>query len=338
MNVLILGMGGVGIIAAYGLEYGGKSTVTSIVRSNYVTLKQKGYKLSSVDYGIIENYKPANMVSSVEEAVSYGPFQFIVVTTKNIPEICKIEDLIEKVVEPKLTTIVLIQNGIGIEKPLLKKFSQNVVLSGVSMISSTLYNGEVNHEGLDSLGIGYFKNLQLEDLFQEITARSFIDLYNNGKNYCFYQEDVNYGRWKKLVYNASLNATCALTNCDVGRLELFGVTESVIRPAMKEIIEIAKSEGVFLPDGIDDDMIRCDEKNWYLPSMGVDLRKGNLMELETILGNCLQIARSHKVQTITLKILYSLLKSIQLRLMEEKNLLKLPKERPIPGEEAFKYF
>lgn len=104
-------------------------------------------------------------------------------------------------------------------KNLFEEIFQNVVLSGVSLISSTLYNGEVNHEGQDSLEIGYFKNLQLEDLSQEITARSFINLYNNGKNYCFYQEDVNYGRWRKLVYNTFLNATCALTNCDLGRLQ-----------------------------------------------------------------------------------------------------------------------
>lgn len=82
---------------------------------------------------------------------------------------------------------------------------------------------------------------------------------------------------------------------------------------MKEIIEIAKSESLFLSDGIDDDMIRCDGKKWYLSSMSVDLRKGKLTELETILGSCFQIARSHRVQTTTLQILYSLFRSIQLR-------------------------
>lgn len=51
---------------------------------------------------------------------------YVVVSTKNIPEITRIENLIAPVVSPE-TSIVLIQNGLGIELPFLKKFPKNVI-------------------------------------------------------------------------------------------------------------------------------------------------------------------------------------------------------------------
>ena len=63
--------------------------------------------------------------------------------------------------------------------------------------------------------------------------------------------------------------------------------------------------------------------------MGVDVQKGNPIELEVILGNLLTVARELKVETPTLDILYELLKVVQFRLKEKQGLITLPEERPI---------
>lgn len=76
----------------------------------------------------------------------FGPFIFIVVTTKNLPDIHKVEDIIAPTVT-KNSVIVLIQNGIGIEGACIKRFPSSIVMSGVSMILSTNNRGKIDHVG-----------------------------------------------------------------------------------------------------------------------------------------------------------------------------------------------
>lgn len=316
-------------MAAYALELNAQCKVTVVVRSDYDTVTEKGFKITSVDYGEIESFKPSHVVASVEAASSHGPYDFIVVSTKNIPDVSKVEDLVAPVVTSGVSTIVLLQNGIEIGAPVMARFPENVVLSGVSMISSTNYGGVIDHEGTDFLKVGYFPNKNLSSDRQEEAAKHFVQLYHNGKNECVYDEDVKFTRWRKLVYNATLNSVCALTNLDVGRLELFGGVDSIIRDAMKEVLAVAKSDGVNLPEEVMEFMIHSDDGVYYSPSMLVDLRKGNFIELEVIVGNAVRIAQRNAVATPVLSLVYNLLSLVQNRTKEAKGLVSVPKKRPV---------
>lgn len=322
-------------MAAYALDYGKKAKVTTVVRSDYDAVKQNGYKIKSVDYGDIESYTPSNVVKSLDEAATYGPFDYVVVSTKNTPDIFKVEELVAPVVTPELTAVVLLQNGIDIGAPVIAKYPRNVVLSGVSMISSTNYGGGViDHEGHDMLQVGYFENGNLPLEVQEKSAKAFVDLYHNGHNDCVYDANVKYTRWRKLVYNATLNPICTLTNVDVGRLELFGGVDSIVRAAMKEVYAIARSDGVELDEKIADAMIRSDDGVYYSPSMLVDIRKGNYVELEVISGNPVRIAQRNGVEAPILTMIYNLLHVVQMRTKEAKGAITVPEKRPMPGDPA----
>ncbi|ODV97379.1 hypothetical protein PACTADRAFT_49102 [Pachysolen tannophilus NRRL Y-2460] len=328
-KVLLIGSGGVGTIASYVLESNGKAEVTSVIRSDYQLVLDSGYQIKSIDYGEINNFRPSHIVNNVLDSIKYGPFDYVVVTTKNQPDIFSIEELIAPVIIKEKTTIVLIQNGFGIEKTIIEKFPGTIVLSGVQMISSTLYDGIIDQPGPDSMSIGIFNNNISTKNDQYLIAQNFISLYSNEKNNCYYDENVKYTRWRKLVYNATLNSTCALTDLDVGRVELFGGVDTLIKPAMKEVLAIAKSDGVELPESIMEFMIRSDDGVWYSPSMLVDLRKGNFIESVVILGNALDVAKENGISAPTLTVLYNLLQLIQARTKERKGLIKLPIQRPI---------
>lgn len=330
-SVLIIGSGGVGTMAAYALDSSKKAKVTVVIRSDYDVVMEKGFLITSVDYGNIESYKPTHVVKSVEDAAEFGPFDYVVVTTKNTPDIFTVEDLIAQVVTPKKTAVVLLQNGIEIGASVIARFPENPVLSGVSMISSTNYSGVIDHEGHDFVKVGYFNNPALTEAFQKEAATAFVDLYHNGKNECVYDEDVKFTRWRKLVYNATLNSVCTLTGVDVGRLELFGGVDSIVRSAMLEVLAIAKSDGVDLPEDIMEFMIRSDDGVYYSPSMLVDIRKGNYIELEVICGNAVRIAQKNGVAAPILTLVYDLLKVLQKRTMESKGFISVPKERPVGG-------
>ncbi|PVH14102.1 uncharacterized protein CXQ87_002226 [Candidozyma duobushaemuli] len=280
MRCVVVGSGGVGSMAAYALSL--NSETTAIVRSDYDQVSKHGFSIDSVDYGTIESFKPQHIARSIEDATQLGKYDYIVV-----------EELIEPLVSAE-SIIVLVQNGIDIGAPFVEKYPKNVVLSGVSMISSTNYSGKITHVGHDELMVGIFQNPALEDKPQEMAAKTFVDLYKNDKNDCVFDENVKLTRWRKLVYNATLNTVCTLTGVDVGRLELFGGMD-LVRKAMREVLNVAKSDGVDLPEDIMEFMIRSDDGNYYEPSMLVDIRKGNYIELEVILGNAVRIAERNGV-------------------------------------------
>lgn len=58
-RVLIVGTGGVGTMAAYALETGGKAQVTAVMRSNYEAVEKHGISIDSIEHGRdIKGWKP----------------------------------------------------------------------------------------------------------------------------------------------------------------------------------------------------------------------------------------------------------------------------------------
>lgn len=143
-------------------------------------------------------------VPDVEED-KLPPFDYIVCSTKNIPDIPPtLVDIIAPAVTPGHTVIVLIQNGLNIEKPIFATFPQNIVLSGVSMIGSNeTSHGFIQQDDDDELIISAFENPNLEPDVQAAAAEDFVRMYSAaGKTKCYHDPNVGFVRWRKLVYNA----------------------------------------------------------------------------------------------------------------------------------------
>lgn len=185
---------------------------------------------------------------------------------------------------PGKTTIVLIQNGLNIQKPFLDKYPNNICLSGVSLIGShETAPAVIEHEESDRLIIGAFRNANLTIEKEDAKAREFIKIYSDGgKTDCSFTSDVPFHRWQKLVYNACLNPICAITGLDTGRIRLADDTvETLLRPAMKELVAAAKAAGVILPSGIETWTINVDPLTMYFrPSMQEDVQKVELSPLK----------------------------------------------------------
>lgn len=220
------------------------------------------------------------MVSSIPDvtAQGQGPFKFIVCTTKNYPDVSPtLAELIAPAVTPGYSVIVLVQNGLNIERPLLSAYPQNIVLSGVSLCGShEISYGHIIHEDSDELYVGPFRNARLDPILEKNAALEFVNVYSaGGKTNCQYKADVGWTRWRKLLYNACLNPICAITDLDTGRVQLApGVVEDLVRPAMQEIRAAAKAMGHDLPEDLIDFMITMDPITMYNPpSMQVDVRK-----------------------------------------------------------------
>lgn len=66
-NILLIGGGAVGTIAAVNIESGGLGAVTAVLRSNYAVVKERGYTISSVDHGQLESWRPTKSACSPPE-------------------------------------------------------------------------------------------------------------------------------------------------------------------------------------------------------------------------------------------------------------------------------
>lgn len=68
-NVLLVGSGGVGTMAAYALENGGKASVTAVLRSNYKAVNEDGFHINSIQHGTVKHWKPSASEPFLHSAV-----------------------------------------------------------------------------------------------------------------------------------------------------------------------------------------------------------------------------------------------------------------------------
>ena len=172
-------------MAAYALESVGEAEVTMVLRSNFNAVKQNGFTIDSIQHGHdITEWRPSHLVDRVPSAqdVAGASYDYIIVATKNIPDVKPtVVDIIENAVTPGKTSILLLQNGLNIERPLISRFPDNIVLSGVSLISTTeTQHGVIRHDFTDDCKVGPFfgsgSKVQPEEA--EASARRLVDAYN----------------------------------------------------------------------------------------------------------------------------------------------------------------
>ncbi|RGP66505.1 2-dehydropantoate 2-reductase [Fusarium sporotrichioides] len=325
VRILIVGCGGIGCMAALNLEFGGQAQVTAVLRSSYQIVKEQGFTINSVDHGRVQGFRPTEMVHTVLSAVpdvsqsGISPFDYIVCATKNTPDVSTpVADLIRPAVTPSHSTILLLQNGLNIEVPLLEAFPDNIILSGISICgSSEPESGNIEHNIHDELRIGPFRDVgNAADRAQDLVAR-----YNaGGRCTCHYDSNVTFSRWKKLLYNAVYNPVAALTNLDTGDIQLCpGLVDEVVRPGMKEIQATAAAYGHEITDEMIEATITTEPIEAHVPpSMLVDVRKSQYIEFENLVGEPLRCAKARQIATPILQNNYSLAKSYQWKLKSKR--------------------
>ncbi|KAL3425263.1 putative 2-dehydropantoate 2-reductase [Phlyctema vagabunda] len=320
-KVCLVGSGGVGTIASVVLEKAG-AHVTAVLRSKYRVIKEKGWDIESVDHGEIKGWRPNRVVNVVSDAANEGGepvhFDFVVVCMKQLPDLYSITDIISPVVSPQVTAIVLIQNGIDIEQPIIESFPTNTVMSSVSVIGSkTVGENTVIQIGRDIQTIGpHFHacgGRSNEDQLRK--TKEFVDLYNLGlkdaptEALVTLTEDMPAARWHKVLWNGTFNTVCAVMRMNVGEICASAGRERLLIPMMYEIWNVAKASGIHLPESdIRSQANRVATNSIFRPSMLIDVDYGRPMELEVILGSVLRRAENTSTSTPIINTIYELLR------------------------------
>lgn len=329
--------GGVGANAGLNLELeqGGLASVTFVLRPNYETVKDKGFSIDSIDHGKWTGWQPSGgIIRSVPGVTSGGipPFDYILCCVKSVPDVAPLlADIIRPAVTLGYTVIVLIQNGINIERPILAAFKDNICLSGVSFCGAEEDSpGNILHKDSDRIEIGPFLNPHIQLEVQERAARDFVLLYQaSGKVKATLEMDALSARWRKFMFNAVYNPICALTDLDISRIGLIGATEKkgsgiiecLIKPAMEGRAAALASANVNIDATLVGKMIDPGPiASFIMPSMQQDIGKNWYTEVESILGEALHEGLAAGVRMPIIGTLYYLCKLVQFRTKEAQGL------------------
>lgn len=307
-RILVVGTGAIGGF------YGGKlaqagARVATLCRSDYETVKSEGIKVTSTlgDF----HFTPEKVIRDLNE---YSPPpDYILVALKVLPEIDTTE-IIKDVVGPE-TAIVLLQNGVEIEEPLVKAFPNNEIISGLAFICVTRTDpGHIEHVDFGRLVIGRFPAGKSDKTDQ--LAR----LFNDAGLPCTASEDVVTDRWRKLVWNAPFNPISVLAGgADTKTMVENPESLQLARQVMEEVCEIAAAVGHPLPPGVVQENIEGTRRmSPYKSSMLVDFETGRPMEVEAILGNGIRAAKRHKLAVPYMESLYGLLKLVDKKIRKQK--------------------
>ena len=314
-KILLHGSGAIGTIYVYLLHKEGFD-VTAVCRSNYSAAKKDGFLIDSDRYGKGIHIHP-KVVQSPAEAAEDGPVDYIIVSTKALPD-TETSKVIEPAVTKGRTTIALIQNGIGIEDEYSERFPDNPLLSCVVYLPATQISpGHIQMGTFESLEVGAFPAFAYQARPEiKDAADKFMEILRTAGSKATWCDDVQEKRWNKLLLNAPWNPISALTlSLDVAFLSSSRAADKAIYDVMLEVVAISQALGYtsITAEVATEQLKRAKDRigtKGIEPSMLVDVLNARRMEVETILGNPVKIAKGLGIEVPRMELLYGLSKAL----------------------------
>lgn len=304
-KILLIGPGALGLF--YTSRLADKAEIAVAARSDYETASARGgYQILSKQLGDFF-FRPRILKAGVKP--DFEPDYLFVCL--------KVTDGLD---QPALcahavgrnTTIVIIQNGLGNEEPFREAFPENEIISTAAYLGASRPEpGTVLHADGGKLFFGEYpaSNPQTAKL------QWLADAFNAAKIPTKIVANVQEERWRKLLWNASFNPVSVLGgDADSAVMLSTDNAENLIRRIMLELCAIAESEGIHLTEQAVTDMIEYTRAfAAYKPSMLQDFNANRPLEVESIVGSPVKIARKNGVPAPMLETVYALMKLITRR-------------------------
>ncbi|KAG1057931.1 hypothetical protein G6F43_000258 [Rhizopus delemar] len=303
-RILTVGTGAVGAIYSWRLAK--SCEITAVCRSNFQNVLEKGFDINSAKFGQ-EIFHPHKVVRTVSDSVTSVPFDYVLVTLKALPEVYNVADIISPAIKDENTAIVLIQNGLGVEEPIVERFSNNPIISIVAYIGTSQHEpGKITMLGNESLIVGKYLKAKRSSVEQQA---KLVEYLKKGGVDVQEVDNIEKTRWQKLLWNASFSPICTLTGMNTNEVLENEEATKAVKALINEMVEVANAEGCdFDVEQQTETMIArtyATAKN-YKPSMQLDKERGSPMEIEAILGNALKRAKTRGLSVPQLEMVHSI--------------------------------
>ena len=303
-SIAIIGSGAVGSYYGARLVQGGQN-VHFLLRSDYEAVRQNGLTIKSCtgDFDLspdrLQLYRDVREMPKVD---------WVIVTLKTTNN-----DQFERLIGPLLkdeTAILTLQNGLGNEDRLAMLFGRERVLGGMAFTCiNRVGPGVIDHSAHGLIRLGEFGG------GPGARAAFIAALFKRCRIPCDVLNDLQYGRWEKLVWNIPFNGLSTILDQNTEQILATATGEQLVRDIMSEVIASARANGVTMDDAlINLNITRTREMAGYRTSMQVDRQRRRDLEIEAIIGEPLRAGISQSVANPLIKMLYALLRNVQMGL------------------------
>ncbi len=272
---------GTGALGGY---YGGKlaqagHNVHFLLNSDYKFVKENGLQVDSVNGNF--HLKPINAY----QITNRMPASDVVLVCLKTNNNCLLKDILPPLLH-KNTVIILIQNGLGIEKELAISFPDHSIAGGLAFIcSSKIDAGHIAHYDYGHINIGSYQGENPEILKQ------ICNDFNQSGIKAELTLNLNQARWQKLVWNIPYNGMTVALNTTTDRLMKQPDSRQLIWEMMIEVVEAANRCGAEMKDDFARKMMELTERMTpYAPSMKVDFDAKRPLEIDAIYTNPVKTA------------------------------------------------
>jgi 2-dehydropantoate 2-reductase len=202
--------------------------------------------------------------------------------------------------------VIPLQNGIDASERLIPILGKDAVMGGVAQISATIAEPGVIRQ------TGTFMRLVFGELDGRPSARG--DAFHAACQAAGFEsvntEEVVTALWEKFVLLATNSSVVSLTRLPFGKLrddpDVFGLFEK----GVAEVAAVGRARGVKLAPDLEARMLKA-TRNFppeMMPSMAVDLLRGNRLELPWLGGKVVSLGRELGVPTPAYEVMYAALK------------------------------
>jgi 2-dehydropantoate 2-reductase len=212
---------------------------------------------------------------------------------------------IEPMVGPD-TAVITLQNGVDAHERLIPILGAKAVMPGVANISATIAGPGLIRQTGTVMRMVFGE----PDGSRSKRAEAFLAMCGKAGIAGVLSEAIMTELWIKFVLLASNAGVMALARLPVGKLRGDPDIDAVFAAAYGEAAAVGRAAGVAFPNDIVERTFDFNRNApaHLMPSMGVDLLRGNRIELPWLSGKVVELGKRHNVPTPTHALMYAALK------------------------------
>jgi 2-dehydropantoate 2-reductase len=300
MRIAIVGTGGIGAPLGASLAGAGEDIVFVARGAHLAAMRANGLRVEG-DRG----ESVIRPVQASDDPAAIGPVDLVLFCVK----LWDVETAGEHI-RPLIggeTVVIPLQNGVDASERLAPILGAAHVLGGVALVSGSIVAPGVIRQ------TGTHHGIVLGELNGQATPRAeHIHAVCKAAGIdAVLSDNIERARWQKFIGLTAVSGLCALTRRPIGDVRHDPDLGPLLDDSMREVVEVGRACGVqHAPDVIETVRARMIDPvpPHARPSMAVDLRAGNRLELPWLAGKVVELGAAHGVPTPINRVVYAALK------------------------------
>lgn len=299
MQIAVVGAGGVGGAFGAALAKAGADVAFLARGAHLAAMRARGLSVLGPRGDL-----HVHPVKASDDPARIGAVDFVLFCVK-LWDVESAGAAIRPLVGPS-TAVIPLQNGIDASDRLIPILGREAVMGGVAQISATIAEPGVVRQ------TGTFMRLLFGELdggasqrgaaFQALCQKAGFDAVNSS--------EILVALWEKFVLLATNSSVVALTRLPFGKLRGDPEVFALFEKGFAEVAAVGRARGVRLPADLETRALQS-TRNFppeMMPSMAIDLLRGNRLELPWLAGKVVALGRELGVPTPTFDVMYAALK------------------------------